>query len=387
MRILYISSSNCLGGGSVALYNIVKGMMLLGHQVFVVTTKEDDYLLHKLKEIGCPYVKLNLSLDIYPLNKNIFLYVPRLLYIIWKHHKGVNNIVKIIGEFQPDIVHTNVGPYSIGYDACQITGTKHVWHQREYQDKDFDMHFFPCIKTFIRKSHSENNYNICITKEIFEYRKFRPNHDVVIYDGVFSESQITQLPSREEKNYVLFVGRIEEAKGLYEVLSAYNLFRHKYPHIQLYVVGETPNHANNYKKKCEQFIRDNKFEDNVVFWGKRNNVFEYMAQARMLIVASRIEGFGFITTEAMLNSCPVIGKDTGGTKEQFDNGKKLMNAEIALRYHSQHELVEAMYYVMEHDMADMCQRAKDTVVNLYTTEKNIKNIEQYYKKILENKTM
>lgn len=41
-----------------------------------------------------------------------------------------------------------------------------------------------------------------------------------------------------------------------------------------------------------------------------------------LIVPSPFEAFGLITAEAMFNKCLVIGRDTAGTKEQFDNGQK-----------------------------------------------------------------
>lgn len=384
MRILYISSSNCMSGSSIALLNMVKGMKSLGHDVLVVTTKEDDYLVYQLKEIACPYIKLNITLDIYPLNKNIILYIPRLLWTIVRHYRGVRRLVKIIRDFHPDIVHTNVGPMSIGYDACRQLGIKHVWHQREYQDKDFGMYFLPNIQSFMRKSHDDINFNICITKGVFNYRHFRPEKDVVIYDAVFSDSQLPGLPKREVKNFILFVGRIEEAKGLYDVLTAYLDFHKDYPEMQLFVIGPTPEFATKYEQRCKQFVHDNKLDEHVSFLGRKSNVYEYMAQAKMMIVPSRFEGFGFITAEAMLNGCPVIGRDTAGTKEQFDNGVKYTGKEIGIRYTTHQELVKAIQYAMHNDLTEMCQRAKDTVSHLYTVERNIKNIEAFYKKVIDS---
>ena len=383
MRILYISSANFQGGGSIALYNMVKGIKELGHEVHVVTTKEDGYLIDKLDEIACPYTRLDLSLDIYPTNKDIVRYLPRILRNLWRHYRGVKDIVKIIESFRPDIVHTNVGPYSVGYDACQKTGIKHVWHQREYQDKDFGMRYFPHIRSFMRKSHSEKNYNICITKGIFNYRNFRKDKDAIIYDGVFSEMELSQLPVRQEKNYILFVGRIEEAKGLYEVLEAFYAFHKTFPDIPLKVVGDTPEQGRAYEEKCKKFISERNLAKHVYFIGRSNKVYEYMSRAKMMVVASRFEGFGFITAEAMLNGCPVIGKNTGGTKEQFDNGRELMQAEIALRYNSRQDLTEAMCFVMEHDTTDMCAKAKETVLRLYSLERNTSLVEENYKKILK----
>lgn len=58
----------------------------------------------------------------------------------------------------------------------------------------------------------------------------------------------------------------------------------------------------------------------VVFLGMRKDIYSLMKDAMALIVPSYWEGFGFITTEAMFNGCLVIGRNTSGTKEQFDNG-------------------------------------------------------------------
>ena len=382
MRILYISSTNSLSGSSMALLNIIKNMKSLGHETFVVTSREDGYFIDQLKEIKCGYKRLNLTLDTYPLRKNIILYIPRIIWMLIRHFRGVRTIVNTIQEFHPDIVHTNVGPLSIGYEACRQTGTKHIWHQREYQDKDFGMHFFPNIRSFMRKSHDGNNFNICITNGIFNYRHFREDKDLVIYDGVMSEKNIPLLPPRHEEDYILFVGRIEEAKGLYDVLLAFLEYQKTNSHTVLKVVGDTPKHATAYAKKCHDFIETNHLQEKVIFVGQSKDVYTFMAHAKMMIVASQFEGFGFITAEAMFNGCPVIGRDTGGTKEQFDNGQKLTGKEIGIRFTTHDELVQAMEYATNNDMTDMCQRAKETVTQLYTVEKNVKKVEAFYLRVL-----
>ena len=94
-----------------------------------------------------------------------------------------------------------------------------------------------------------------------------------------------------------------------------------------------------------------------------------------------MEGFGFITAEAMLNYCLVIGKDYYGTKEQFDNGIQWTGGEIAYRYKTQQELVDNMVKAVSDDNGDIIQRAHSVLSN-YTIEKNVMQIEHFYKKIL-----
>jgi len=112
-----------------------------------------------------------------------------------------------------------------------------------------------------------------------------------------------------------------------------------------------------------------------------------MSEATALLVPSIHEGFGFITAEAMLNKCLVIGNNTSGTKEQFDNGFQRHKQEIALRYSGQEELFETMKRVLDNGVEHyrpMIERAHETVCSLYTIEQSAEKVYDYYLKILKN---
>ena len=115
--------------------------------------------------------------------------------------------------------------------------------------------------------------------------------------------------------------------------------------------------------------------------GVRKDVYGLMSHAKCLVVPSPLEGFGFITAEAMLNYCPVIGYDNCGTKEQFDNGLKWMGEEIAFRYHSKEELVACMQKAVNGNNDLMVNRAHGVLAN-YTVESNTTAIENFYNRIL-----
>lgn len=78
----------------------------------------------------------------------------------------------------------------------------------------------------------------------------------------------------------------------------------------------------NYYNECCKLVEVNAAQSFVKFLGRRDDVYELMAQSEMLIVPSIFEGFGFITAEGMANGCVVLGRNTAGTKEQFDVGLK-----------------------------------------------------------------
>lgn len=383
MRILYISSANGMGGGSsVALFNIVREMIARGHEVKVVTAMDQGPLLEEFHNIGCPYQQLSVRNNIYPRSWNPILFLPRLLLMLWSNIKAKAGLRRVIQEFRPDIVHTNVGTMNIAVSLCQHRKIPHIWHQREYQDLDFNCHFFPTINHFMQQSHSKGNYNICITKGIFQYRKFREGIDRVIYDGVFPQQKTSNIQVAEKQKYVLFVGRVEPAKGTLDLVRVFVTFHSMHPDYRLVIAGAIGDRK--YYVKCTEIVENTGLKDYVDFLGNRTDVYSLMTNASMLVVPSRFEGFGFITAEAMLNFCPVVGRNTGGTKEQFDRGLEYFNEEIGLRFNNDTEMLERMCQVVETDLTPMCHKAREMVTTFYTSEYCVNQIEEYYRFVLEN---
>lgn len=119
----------------------------------------------------------------------------------------------------------------------------------------------------------------------------------------------------------------------------------------------------------------------------RKDIYSLMKDAMALIVPSYWEGFGFITTEAMFNGCLVIGRNTSGTKEQFDNGLDRHKKEIALRFNTQKELENHMKDIATNGIESyfpIIDLAKETVLALYTIEDYTKTVYDYYREIVKN---
>lgn len=272
-------------------------------------------------------------------------------------------------------------PLSFPVKVCSKLGIPHVWHIREYQDLDFGMHFIPNKRSFIRLLNTQCNHNISITKGIFDYWNMHPNNSEVIYDGVFNPNKILSTHLKKKKQ-LLFVGRIDESKGTLEVIKAFKIFNSKYSGYKLLIAGQISD-DNLYARQCKQFVYENNLCDVIAFLGERNDVYNLMSESIAIIVASRSEGFGFITVEAMANRCLVIGKNTGGTKEQFDNGLKWSGHEIALRYETIEQLVSCIKIATQENLENLLIRAFDVVKDNYTVDIHAKNVEKYYLKILD----
>jgi len=384
MKVLYVTNSVGMGGASVALINILEHLTK-DNVTPLVTCPAVGTFSDELKKMNIPFVVIDNPLEIYPHIyswRSYIKYPYSILRLILKRHSAYKKLCSCIEQFKPDIIHTNVGPIHIGYLAAIKYGIPHVWHIREYQEEDFGMHPFPSMNVYQKRIHDINNHCICITKNIFEHFGLESKKDAVIYDGVIDRKNIKPINLNKD-TYILFAGRLEEAKGIKELLYAYNQYALKGGKFNLCVAGKG---SNEYKDECLGIL-DELVKNSVLFLGecKHDKIYDLMYNATTLVVPSRNEGFGFITAEAMFNGTIVIGKDTGGTKEQMDNGKTLTKFEIAFRYKNLQDLTDLLFYVQnlnKDTYMTMAKKAQEVVCELYDKEQQSKKIHRLYKQII-----
>lgn len=136
----------------------------------------------------------------------------------------------------------------------------------------------------------------------------------VIYQGCNSvfQSEVEDTKKQEiqvkynlPKDYLLYVGSIEERKNLLTLLKTIE----ELPNQKLVVIGN----GKAYKIKCLRFIAEHNLSDRVLFLTSLN--LEEMAaiyqNAKMLIYPSIFEGFGIPILEALFSKIPVITSKDG----------------------------------------------------------------------------
>lgn len=69
-----------------------------------------------------------------------------------------------------------------------------------------------------------------------------------------------------------------------------------------------------YKKSIDHFILDNGLENDIYIPGFRRDVGDILAATDCVVVPSD-EGLGLVAMEAMSAKIPVVGVDSGGTRE------------------------------------------------------------------------
>lgn len=375
MNILYISHTSFMDGSGKALLNLIQGLPKnTGSQYYVVLPSFKCDLAKKLEDAGAILFELKIPRAIYP-NCNRIIDIVRFPYylikLIFSSVTSYIKLYKIAKEVKPDIIHTNTGVLHIGLLVAKKMRIKHIWHIREFQDLDFGMRFFPTKRFFVKLLLSKNNTCIFVSETIKEH--FLPKSDSpVIYDGVVANNSVLPVICSKEK-YFLFVGNLGDGKGVMSAISSYIQFSKYNNDFRLKIAGL----GNNYEKIKQISMKYPQIE----LLGFRDDIAELMSHATALLAPSKSEGFGFITVEAMYYGCWVIGKDSAGIKEQFNNVLKVSGTEIGTRFRSNDELLNAMVEMSSFNQSKLfnkLRQAQMIVSNLYSIESNVKNIISVY---------
>lgn len=168
----------------------------------------------------------------------------------------------------------------------------------------------PLIKFFIpffaKKLNNKLNGIIGVAPLILDYFKNFNGNKKIIPNGISLEKFNPNNEKIEQyidgKINLLFVGRIEERKGLLYLLKAYKIIQEE--NIRLIVVGEGP-----LKKECDKYIEKNNLK-NIVFVGKKTGeeVAKYFNTCDVYISPAPFgESFGIVLLEAMASKKPVVG--------------------------------------------------------------------------------
>ncbi len=383
MRVLYIlHNTDKYAGATKSFKNMLFGLQAEGVMPTVVVPDMNG-IAAELKEMGIDVLPLTFRPQTYTYLRvpvDYLLFIPRMIARFIVNHRAVKQLAAYAEQHKIDLIHTNVSIIGIGTDLSKKTGIPHIIHFREYANKDFDFHYFPTKHAFYSRLKSLDTYSICITKDIQLYHKLKEK-SLVVYNGIAHRQDKPSVSFKE--NFLLFVGRIEPAKGLLEVLQAYATYRKcVVDPLPLRVVGGVLDE--NYNREVQNFCKNNGIEAFVEFLGQRSDVLFIMQKARAIVIASRFEAFGRCMAEAMFARCLVIGRDTGGTHEQFDNAREMLGHDVGLRYNNVEQLMQQLLIA-----SSLPQKEYDAYVNdafrvvnkLYTNEQNIEQIYALYKGI------
>ena len=205
-----------------------------------------------------------------------------------------------------------------------------------------------------------------MTKYTIAQHRVRPERITTIVNGfntgVFHrrprESTRQKLGLSPDEPVILYVGRLIEAKGLGELMAAFQTVLQHKPQAQLVFAGEGAMKADLMAR-----IEQQGWKANVRLLGglPPSEVADWMSSADVLALPSWSEGYPNVLVEALACGCPVVASRVGGIPEivRDDNG-------IMHEPRDAGALAEALLRALKHpwqreEIAQACTRTWDDV--------------------------
>lgn len=215
--------------------------------------------------------------------------------------------------------------------------------------------------------YSKINY-ICLTEfnksKLLQLKQIKPER--VFVKPNFTKNNNDLLLNKQVKNQFLYLGRIEEIKGVKLLIEIWEEFGNSLPVLK--VCGNGP-----LKNWCLQEIK-NKNINNILVTDflKHDEAMKELANSKALILPTNVyEGFPMTIVEAFSVGTPVICPDMGNSGNLVENGI------TGFKYKNENELVQ----ILKSKNYDFSDRIYDIYKKRYTETINYKMISEIYSEV------
>jgi glycosyltransferase involved in cell wall biosynthesis len=302
MNILFINSIQCWGGGEVWLMDVMRELGQRGHAVTLIC-RPNTPLSRNAIERGYDVVQMRFGGDFDPV-------------VLWK-------VWRVIKKRAFDVVCTNTEKdLRIGGIAGKFAGISAIIPSREvdYPLKPtlaYRLAYKYLASKIVANSHA-TKVTLLRSAPYLKAAKISvifKGIDITYYNHTpdFSLRTFYGLPSTAP--IISFVGRLDERKGIYELLDAWKEIHAHHRDAVLLIIGD-----GTMRPEIERFMGKESLGGSIILCGFHQNVPHILLQSTMLVLPSHWEGFGYVLIEAMAARIPVIASHISSIPEIVVDG-------------------------------------------------------------------
>ncbi|MFH1754964.1 MAG: glycosyltransferase [Candidatus Latescibacterota bacterium] len=305
-KIMFVSSIMRYGGGERWMLDAALGMQGRGHRVRLVS-RPGSVLGDTAKAAGIDCATVEMRGDLDP--------------------AAICRLTGLVRSFRPDAVIPNLDrEIRLCGLAIFFAGRRQQWRARprkrgtrliprrgsEFPLKNnshyrfFYTHF---VHSVIANSHATQRTMLSATPWFARDRVHVIHNgiDLQKHDRLRDAAQTIRREIRDSLNIphdvpvVALIGELNERKGQQHVIEASDRILSEYPAARIIFVGE-----GDAKESLERTLSEKNLRDNFLLTGFRDDIPEILCASDMLILPSRVEGFGYVLIEAMAAGLPVV---------------------------------------------------------------------------------
>ena len=225
----------------------------------------------------------------------LFCKVFKIPFFGWYHTGSLEPIPKIYNLRQKHVIIKKIDDFLRTWSfniSRGITSINHLELERLF-NPDFLEYYGFKIKTPFKK----------VTPNTFSADTFYPTP---------REEALQKVNLDTQNCYILFVSRIIESKGLHDIIIILPDILKKHPNVNLLVIGDYLEGANDYKIKLESLIAKLGLKNHIHFLGRvehHQGLLYYYNSADLFILPTYKESFGGVNLEALACGIPVISSN------------------------------------------------------------------------------
>jgi len=178
---------------------------------------------------------------------------------------------------------------------------------------------------------------------------------------------------------VLYIGRLEDRKGVKYLIRAFGLLAKRRDDIQLLIAG-----AGGDEKKLKQLVADEsiprvKFDSRYI---SEQEKIDYLHQAKVFCSASPYgEAFGIVLLEAMAAECPIVAGDNAGYSSTLSGAGalSLVNPKDTVDFARRLEI-----FIFEDEVRNLWKQWAKVHIRQFTFPKIADQYEKVYKEAIDN---
>ncbi len=340
--VVFFDHTSQLGGGEIALLNVVRAIDRTRFSPVVVLGSE-GMLRERLLEAGIETHLLPMARSVAETRKDT-LGIRSLLRVadMARTLFYCVKLSKFIRKRRADVVHTNsLKADIIGGIAARLAGVPVVWHIRDRIADDYlppiVVKFFRFLCRTIPSAVIANSHATLESVGLPPRSRGRkvPQGMViysgavasgtVIYDGIkagaeagdrFQSGSGAMISPR-----IGLIGRLAPWKGQHIFIRAASEVVKKFPDSRFQIIGAALFGEDEYERELHSLVKACNLVGQVEFTGFRSDVADLIQQLDVVVHASTVgEPFGQVVIEAMSASKPVVATRGGGVVEIVVDG-------------------------------------------------------------------
>lgn len=390
IRVLFFDHTAALGGGEIALLNLVRHLNPQTIKSIVV-----------LGAAGPLVERLGPEIDTYTLPLPVGLATNRknslglaTLFQIREILGGLSYILqlaKFIRSHKIDLVHTNsLKADVIGGIASRLAQCPVVWHVRDRIEMDYLPG--PVVRVFRLLCRVIPTYviaNSAATLRTLHLGPDRPDgtdfgvngRSAVVHDGTRTRSLSKERSRHLEVFRIALIGRISPWKGQHIFLQAAQSVAERFPNVRFFVIGAALFDEHKYDEEIRQLPKKLGIENLVEFTGFCSDIEEVIEGLDLVVHASMTgEPFGQVIIEGMAAGKPVVATNGGGVPEIVEDG----STGILVPMGDVQAMADAICEILADPVRarEMGIRGRQRVENHFTVELTASKVETVFYEVL-----